>query len=165
MLSPEWEKMLGGQQEIVNNIVLKEAKEILKLFSTKSLHGEILIYSNSDGEESRKILEISDYAEKIKNKNYDTFFQENNNPDEKWQLYSGGETGRSFFVSRGKDIKTTFDTLNWPSNYEVFTMPVGKNNHDKFYYFPTIWKYLKSSDLEKYLDNVKVFYKGNYSLL
>lgn len=162
MLSPEWEKILGGQQEIVNNIVLKEAKTILNLFSTKGLHGELLLYSKGK-EDSYERFEIPDYAKIIKNNKYDAFFQENDNPDEKWKLYSGGESGRNFFISNRENLKTIFNTYKWPEKYQLYNMPIGVNENETIiYYFPTIWKYLKSDDLINYLDKVKIFYNKIY---
>lgn len=148
LLSPEWEKILGGQQEIMNNKVLRKVKEVLNMFSMEPI-GDWM------GTGDRKLKnDLHGYAEKI---NY-----KGNVFDDKtglWNSYLGGIGSFSVEFPDKEGMNTVINTDNWPSDYQLFYSCWENKFGERGESYPVVWKYLTKKDIDSYNSNIQKYFK------
>lgn len=151
MLSPEWEKILGGQQDIINNKVLKNARKILSMFSMAPYGHKMYVHSNR-GRRIDLTNDIHAYAKNLKY-NENVFFDETG----KWDFYLQGREDYFVEYPDKEGMKVILDTERWPKDYHLFYSCYINNFGEQENVRPIIWKYLTRRDLENYYKNIEEY--------
>lgn len=143
-LTPEWEKVFGRQPSIVQNSILKEARDFLEEYGT-TIYGDILFgefpkdASQTDSDLFEIMRSTGCLAQSVPSA-------------QDWKTYLAG-TGRfELFVPDVSAAATVFGSLEWPRNYEFATRKFvsypseGENGA----YLRPIWRYVVADDFTNY---------------
>ena len=133
LLSPEWESILGGQQEILNNDVLKYARDISARFALPA-HGDLYV---GDGRIVQGDLErlTKLHGDKAAARNL--------------RLALGGQQGYSLIFPDRDAAFTIAKTDRWPNAYSLFHVCDSSGEAS-----PHLWKFVTRSDLESYSQRI-----------
>lgn len=157
LLSHDWEKILGGQQEIVNNTILKSASIVLQMFED-SPFGDI-IYSEDDYPvPNSERLDLRTYSRRISKPNM--MIDPPQRINDKWKTYLGGRGLYRIAMPDINALRTVLDTDRWPSDYHLFHQ-INTNNTS----VPVIWRSLTSDDLTSYELNIRHYYKAAFKTI
>lgn len=140
LLSDEWEKILGGPQDIVNNEVLDQLREVVERFSA-SPYGNLLWAGDQK-------VEFDDYARMIGREPPSASLWEKRPVPGYWRVYQGGQGEQSFVVPDVPAVRATLHTDEWPPGYG-------------FYFsrgFPVSWRYLNVQDITRYEQGISRYY-------
>ncbi|MGI0016240.1 MAG: hypothetical protein ACREBU_22700, partial [Nitrososphaera sp.] len=151
LLAPEWEKALGGPQNIVPNAVFAEAKSFLDRFSEDFLGGAFYGDYPPLGRGPRWY--INDYARQLTG---EPVYDSGRLTSDRWKAYLAAQAYSYLFIPDIEAAQEVLGSLKWPSGFEIYYPEYGKYHIEKNAYpTPTVWRYLRRSDLTDYYKNIR----------